>query len=610
MVFLVNPCFIVRFTLMNGDLRHFGGIFLSSATLITLSSPAVAKINFPQPLATHNHSNTYFLIAQSGLPNPNRERIIQPQPDPQPPTSPAPILPSPKPTRTTPPGEQPGADTPIQITRINVVGNTVLTEADINPIIQPLEGQTVTLADLNTAAQDITKLYISRGYLTSRAVVTPQTITDGVVEIKIIEGSLESIGIEGNNRLKTSYILSRIEQGVDEPLNTNKLEDQLQLLQANPLLDRIDATLQAGQSKGKSQLKVEVNEASTLILGANIDNYTTPSTGPVRFGVNVGTRNLTGNGDSLFASYNRSVSGGLNTIDASYTIPVNAKDGTLQLRTIIQRNEITEDPFDILDIDSDSERYSLSFRQPLIRNPREEFALSLGFSHQRSQGLVTTGAFLIDTLSRRTIPGSDANGVTRTSIIQFSQDYTHRDLSGVWALRSQFNLGVDIGATSNPDPIPDGEFFSWLAQAQRVQRWGNNNLLIVQADLQLTPDSLLSSEQFTVGGAQSVRGYRQNALSGDNGFRFSVENRFALAKKEGNPVFQVAPFMDLGVVFNSDNPNQVGDDNFIIGLGLGLLWEPVPGFNIRLDYAPPIIDLNRGDDIQDHGFYFSLNYQR
>ena len=40
------------------------------------------------------------------------------------------------------------------------------------------------------------------------------------------------------------------------------------------------------------------------------------------------------------------------------------------------------------------------------------------------------------------------------------------------ALRSQFNLGVDIGATSNPDPTPDGEFFSWLAQAQRVQRLG------------------------------------------------------------------------------------------------------------------------------------------
>ena len=59
-----------------------------------------------------------------------------------------------------------------------------------------------------------------------------------------------------------------------------------------------------------------------------------------------------------------------------------------------------------------------------------------------------------------------------------------------------------------------------------------------------------------IGGAQSVRGYRQSALSGDNGFRFSIEDRIALAhNQEGNPFFQVAPFADLGVVFNSENPN-------------------------------------------------------
>ncbi|MGR3275083.1 ShlB/FhaC/HecB family hemolysin secretion/activation protein [Acaryochloris marina NIES-2412] len=596
---------------MNRDLRWLGSVLISSATFITINSPVIAKISESEDENSTHFRDTAVFIAQSGLPDPNRERFTQPQPDPVPPKAPEPILPSPDPSQTSPTGEQPGADVPIEVTRIDVVGSTVLAESEINPIIQPLEGKTVTLADLNTAAQDITKLYLAKGYLTSRAIVSPQTITDGVVQIQIVEGSLESIDIEGNNRLNTGYIRSRIEQGVDEPLNTNDLEDQLQLLKADPLLDNIDATLQAGQGKGKSQLKLEVDEVSSLILGANVDNYTTPSTGLVRAGVTVGNRNLTGNGDSLLASYNRSVTGGLNTIDASYTIPVNAKNGTVQLRTIIQRNEITEGRFNVLDIDSDSERYSLSFRQPLIRNPREEFALSLGFSHQRNRGFITTDAFPIDNVFRPTIPGADANGITRTSIIQFGQDYTHRDSSGVWALRSQFNLGVDIGATSNPDPIPDGEFFSWLAQAQRVQRLGKNNLLIMQADLQLTPDSLLSSEQFTVGGAQSVRGYRQNALSGDNGFRFSLENRIALAKnEEGSPVFQVAPFVDLGVVFNSNNPNPVGDDNFIIGLGLGLLWEPVPEINIRLDYAPPIIDLNRGNDIQDHGFYFSINYLR
>ena len=94
-------------------------------------------------------------------------------------------------------------------------------------------------------------------------------------------------------------------------------------------------------------------------------------------------------------------------------------------------------------------------------------------------------------------------------------------------MRSQFSFGIDIlDATINNDPIPDGRFFSWLGQVQRVQRLSNDQLLIVQAELQLTPDSLLPSQQFVIGGGQSVRGYRQNVRSGDNGFRSAaIEDR-------------------------------------------------------------------------------------
>lgn len=553
-----------------------------------------------------------ILVSQSALPEPNRERLNPSQPNPQLPQETKPVLPIPKPSQISPETElQPNADIPIQITSIEVVGSTVFTQEDFGTLVQPIEGKTVTLSQLNATAQEITKLYITRGYLTSRAIVPPQDLSEGKVRIEIIEGSIERIDIEGNKRLKSNYIRSRINLGVKDPLNINQLEDQLQLLQSSPLLKKIEARLQAGQGSGKSQLKVKVEESPSLLLGANVDNYTTPSTGPIRTGILFGTRNLTGYGDSIALSYNRSVTGGLNTFDANYSVPINAKEGTLQFRSIIQRNRITEDPFEDFDIESDSERYSLSFRQPLIRTPRNEFALSLGFSHQRSRGFVNAIGIPTQLL------GPDINGVARTSVVQFGQDYTRRDQNGVWALRSQFNLGVDLGATTNTGlspsgkPIPDGRFFSWSAQAQRVQRLSQNNLLIIQADLQLTPDSLLPSEQFTIGGAQSVRGYRQNSLSGDNGFRFSIEDRIALAHNQnGEQIFQLSPFIDMGVVFNSNNPNQVGENNFIIGLGLGLLWEPLPGLNLRLDYAPPIIDLNRGDDIQDHGFFFSLNYQR
>jgi|GEM_PF-5341846 len=166
-----------------------------------------------------------------------------------------------------------------------------------------------------------------------------------------------------------------------------------------------------------------------------------------------------------------------------------------------------------------------------------------------------------------------------------------------------------------PARFPTGSFSSWLGQVQRVQRLSNDQLLIIRADVQLTPDSLLPSEQFVIGGVQSVRGFRQNARSGDNGIRFSIEDRITLLRNEGGaPLIQIAPFLDLGMVWNAaGNPNQLPDQRFLAGAGLGFLWDGfmgIEGLSARFDYSFPFVDLSdRGENAQDLGFYFNLNYQ-
>lgn len=101
-------------------------------------------------------------------------------------------------------------------------------------------------------------------------------------------------------------------------------------------------------------------------------------------------------------------------------------------------------------------------------------------------------------------------------------------------------------------------------------------------------------------------------MAGDNGARFSIEDRITLVRNRAdNPVFILAPFFDVGAIWNAEgNPNTIlANQTVIAGLGLGLIWQPIDKLNIRLDYAPPLMDLNiRGDDVQDDGFYFSVNY--
>ena len=540
-------------------------------------------------------------------PDPNRDRFLQPlpQPSPEPPQVP-PTVP-PQPPSPVPPTLPNAA---IEVQKIQVVGSTILSQDEINALVKPLEGRSATLEQLKQIADKITEIYLNRGYITSRAVLPPQTITAGVVQIQVIEGKLTRIEIEGTKRLDPSYIRSRIRLGARMPLSTASLEDQLRLLRVDPLFDNVEASLRAGDNEGESILIVRVSEANPFQPSFSIDNYSPPSVGSQRVGVSLRHRNITGNGDELGAAYYRSI-GDSDVFDFSYRLPLNAMNGTLQLRAAPNRNSIVEPEFKSLDISGKSHLFEVSYRQPLIRTPIEEFALSTGFTYQIGRTFLAGDP---TSFNFRLRP-QDSNGVTTTSAIKLGQDYIRRDPQGAWAVRSQFTIGTTLFDATQYEGYegsePDGQFFSWLGQVQRVQRLNDKHLLILQADLQLSANGLLPSQQFVIGGGQSLRGYRQNARSGDNGLRVSIEDRITLQRDaSGNPKLQLAPFLEAGTVWNvANNPNKLPNERFLAGVGLGVIWEPIPRLNLRVDYAFPLVRISdRGDYLQDKGIYFNIIY--
>ena len=532
-------------------------------------------------------------------PDPNRDRFLQPAPQPSAEPNQVPPTVAPQPPSPVP---QPLPNTVIQVQKIQVVGSTILSQDEINALVKPLEGRSVTLEQLKQIADKITEIYLNRGYITSRAVLPPQAIAAGIVQIQVIEGKLGPIEVEGAKRLHQSYIRSRIRLGAGIPLSTASLEDQLRLLRVDPLFDNVEASLRAGE--GESILIVRVSEANPFQSSFSFDNYSPPSVGSERLGVSLRHRNITGNGDELAAAYYRSL-GDSDVFDFSYRVPLNPMNGTLQLRAAPNRNSIVQAPFDTFDISGKSHLFELSYRQPLRRTPIEEFALSAGVTYQTGRTFLAGKPFPFGI-------GPDAQGVTTTTAIKLGQDYIRRDPQGAWALRSQFTIGTSLfDATQNEGSIPDGQFLSWLGQVQRVQRLNDKHLLILQSDLQLSANSLLPSQQFVIGGGQSLRGYRQNVRSGDNGFRVSIEDRITLQRDaSGNPKLQLAPFLDAGTVWNvANNPNKLTNQRFLAGAGLGVIWEPIRRVNLRIDYAFPLIRISdKGDNLQDNGIYFNIIY--
>ncbi|MEH2421686.1 MAG: ShlB/FhaC/HecB family hemolysin secretion/activation protein [Nostoc sp.] len=543
------------------------------------------------------------------LPSPTPPTLPPAPTSPQPPSS-APIL---QPgTPITPPSAPIPGNVPatITVTRFEVIGSTVFRQQDFADITRPYTNHPISLAELFEMRSKITKLYLDNGYITSGAYIPPQDLEGGVVKIQISEGGVEDIKVTGTRHLNPNYVRNRVALATTKPLNQKRLVEALQLLRLKDdrLIKNISAELSTGTQPGESLLEIQVTEAPIWEAQLTLDNARTPSVGTFRRQLQLTNFDLLGLGDSLFLAYTNT--DGSNSLDTSYTIPFNPHNGTITLSGGFAFSHVIEKPFDVLDIDSNSNYIELTVRQPIIRTTTQEFALGLTGSYRESGATLLGGEIPFPSV------GADAGGTTAITALRFFQDYTIQNSKQVVALRSQFSFGLGalnaLNATPNTS-TPEGNFFSWRGQAQYVRLLAEDTSLLLRGDIQLANKVLVPLEQFGLGGEESVRGYRQDLLLTDSGIFLSAEVRIPIFRiRDSKMVLQLTPFVDFGHGFNQEsvvNPSQNHFD--LVSIGSGLLFNMSDRLTARFDWGIPLISVS-GDKqtLQEQGFNFSLIYRQ
>ncbi len=508
-----------------------------------------------------------------------------------------------------------------------VEGSSIFSNQELNEVLANYLDRPISLTELFQVRSIITKLYTDLGYVNSGAYIPAQKIvsrpsntiraarlntrrntgqhtgaipTVEVLEVSVLEGKLADIKVSGTKNLDADYVRSRIAKGTTAPFNADSLLASLQVLRSDPLIKNVSAELSAGVEPGTSLLEIKVEEADPFKFTTKFDNNRSPSIGTNRRGFGLTHANLLGFGDKITLDFTDTDGG--DNFDVSYTLPVNSNNGTVRLAYGTGDNEIVEDPFTPLDIELESQYFELALKQPLISKSKSEFALGLAFSFQETQTRLLDIPFPLAT-------GADEGGETRISALRFSQEYINRGDLNVFALRSQFSFGLDtFGSSQNAEGIPDSTFFAWRGQSQFVRKLDQDFLFLLRGDLQLSASELVPIEQFRLGGSGTVRGYRQDLALGDNGLFVGAETRIPVIRfGNTNSVLQLAPFVDLGAVWNSDD-TQISND-FLAAVGIGLNFTTGDGFNARLDWGIPLIDVDsQGDSLQENGVTFSLNW--
>jgi len=496
-----------------------------------------------------------------------------------------------------------------KVARILVTGSTVFTDAEMASMLAPYEGRMVTIDELQALRHTLSLSYFQRGYVNSGVIIPDQDIKSGTVELKVIEGQLTKLNLSGNDHLNDSYILDRINLGVDKPLNVNDLQNALRTIQRNKLIFKINAQLKPAKELGVAELDVVVTEADAQRLTIVVDNYRAPSIGAEEVVLSYSNGNLVGMGDAFNVSYSKSE--GLDSVNLNYSIPLTTEETTLSIFYSQSDSEVVEKPFDELDITYDSSDFGFNISTPLYKDNNSTFSLVTGMTFKESESFLLGEPFEFS--------AGSIDGTIKSRAFELGGSFVYRAASEVYAVSLTARQGLDIldANKSSEDDIPDSEFLSFLGQGQYARRIESvpGSQLILRTAFQLSLDPLLPIDKLSVGGHGTVRGYRENQLVRDNGLTASAEFRYAIfADDSGNDPhnFKLVPFLDWGSAWNENSPSQDDETVNIYSAGLGFLWQPISGLNIET-YWGEALESDRsdeGDDLQDDGLHFSISYSQ
>jgi hemolysin activation/secretion protein len=466
----------------------------------------------------------------------------------------------------------------IWIKAVRITGNHSIGAEELELIVKSYVGKELDLAELKSIADLITEEYQRKGYTLARAYIPAQEIKDGIVEIAVLEGRVGEIAVRGNKHYSTDFIKSGFAPVLQEGIiRQSALEKALLLLNENTDL-KAKAVLQAGEEPGTTDIVVHVEDRLPLHLALDYNNFGSTFVSRNRFGAELTlSKFLFIEGSSLSV---RGVMGSdpsdLLYGRTSYSLPINNHGTKLGFAAFGGDFDVGRE-FAELNIKGKIWGYTFSFSHPFSKTRFHSLTSELGFESK------DTKEFFLDSLSSR-----DRIRMLKAGVNYELTDSTGRNFISFYLFQG---LGAALGAMENNDPKSsrvgaDNRFTRLNLHLARAHRLNDLFSLILRGSGQVSTDSLVASEQFSLGGADTVRGYPQGEFLGDDAYNVGAELRISpLANRE---IAQLAFFIDHGAVSVKRPASGQKKYRDLTGAGLGLRLSLPYDLHARFDIGFPV----------------------
>lgn len=455
----------------------------------------------------------------------------------------------------------------IEIEKISIKNSTIFDEDDFEDLIKPYLNNCHGMKNLSNLRDKISNIYIDKGYVTSRAYFKPQDLSDGEIEIEILEGKIEKIEDEN---IKSSNLYFSYE---DKILNLKDLEVVVQ--QAQRLKSqKADIKLIPGTKTGYTIVKIIGEEVSKPYLGnLGINNYGTKKTGKYELYTTVNYENPFNINDIVNLNVNTTdnvLKNNDNTLGTSLSYSFPLYRALLNFDySYSNYKQLNKDEFnDNFQSDGNNHNFGLGILYKLFHSRRNTLELFSNFENKQSNN------FLNDTkLELQSYKLNILNLGIKHSYLGDSYDYYSK-----WTV-SQGLSGTENFARQETD------FLKYVLDLGFNKYFEIENKLKFTSLLraQYSTNYLFGTEEISMGGVYSVRGFNDTGLSGNTGFYLRNELSPTYTVEKVN----ISPYIAFDYGYVEENENSIYGTILGATIGSRIAWNDI---NFDIFYSMPLKD--------------------
>ena len=411
------------------------------------------------------------------------------------------------------------------IKTIELKGADSLPAPDRERLLKPYIGQCLGVSQLNDLLKTITDYYLGKGRVTSRAYLPQQDLSSGQLQVLVVEGKLEALRSAEGSTVTDRELAMAFPGKVGEALNLREIEQLVDQLNRLPS-KQAQMELTPGKQIGGSDVVVKNTAQKPWRASLSRNNDGQKSTGEQQWGAGLEWDSPLGLGDQLM------LRGGHDAISDHqktskntmlyYNLPWGWWNFSYTYSESDYRTYGVTDGFKYKQ-DGDNQNHQLRAERVIHRDDVSKTSVNVGLAHLR------TNNYILDV---RTAPSSN-----RLSELQLGVNHGRRIGSAFVNLDLGMQSGIgllDAQAQDERDPAgrrqPNARYRKYTATVSYLQPfslWGESFSFSSLATGQRSEDILFSPQRMSLGGSASVRGFKDQLLTGDSGGYWRNEVRWA-----------------------------------------------------------------------------------